>query len=311
MKAAVEHLRETYAFSQRRACRLLELAVSTFRYRSTRHDAGLREHLVELARERPRFGYRRLHVMLASDPPVNHKRVWRIYREAGLSVKRRKRKPLVRIGRPLEAATMRNEEWALDFVSDSIATGRRIRLLNVADAYTRECLALEVDTSFASRRVTRVLDEIIAERGGPRRIRCDNGPELTSRHFMAWILGRRIELLHIQPGKPTQNGRLESLNGKLRDEFLNVSWFQNLFDARRRAELWRRDYNDVRPHSALGYRTPAAFASGANSVTSPSSMGISDEGSRVQGNPAGSLRSALTPAALIASRSSEEGEVTT
>jgi len=185
MKAAVEHLRETYAFSQRRACRLLELAVSTFRYRSTRHDAGLREHLVELARERPRFGYRRLHVMLASDPPANHKRVWRIYREAGLSVKRRKRKPLVRIGRPLEAATMRNEEWALDFVPDSIATGRRIRLLNVADAYTRECLALEVDTSFASRRVTRVLDEIIAERGGPWRIRCDNGSELTSRHFMA------------------------------------------------------------------------------------------------------------------------------
>ncbi len=310
MKAAVEHLRESYAFSERRACRVLELAVSTYRYRPTRDDGRLREQLVELARERPRFGYRRLHVMLPADKPVNHKRVWRVYREAGLSVKRRKRKRLVRVGRPLEAATTRNEEWALDFVSDSIATGRTIRLLNVADAYTRECLALEVDTSFGSRRVTRVLDRIIEERGMPRRIRCDNGPELTSRHFLAWCTGRRIELLHIQPGKPTQNGRLESLNGKLRDEFLKVSYFRNLFDARRQAAAWRWDYNEVRPHSALGYRTPAAFASGANSVTSPSMIRIRDGGNRGQGNPAGSLRSALTPAAPIAGFSLEEGEVT-
>jgi putative transposase len=190
--------------------------------------------------------------MLPTDKPVNHKRVWRVYHEAGLSVKRRKRKRLVRVGRPLEAATDRNEEWALDFVSDSIATGRAIRLLNIADAYTRECLALEVDTSFASRRVTRVLERVIDERGMPRRIRCDNGPELTSRHFLAWCTGRRIELLHIQPGKPMQNGRLESLNGKLRDEFLNVSYFRNLFEARRQAAAWRRDYNEVRPHSASG-----------------------------------------------------------
>jgi putative transposase len=311
MKAAIEHLKEQYAFSERRACHLLELAVSTYRYRSTRNDGKLREQLLELARERPRFGYRRLHVMLQSDKPVNHKRVWRVYREAGLTVKRRKRKRLARVGRPLEAATARNEEWALDFVADSIATGRTIRLLNVADAYTRECLALEVDTSFASRRVTRVLDRIIAERGAPRRIRCDNGPELTSRHFLAWCNGWRIDLLHIQPGKPTQNGRLESLNGKLRDEFLNVSYFRNLFEARRQASAWQKDYNDVRPHSALGYRTPAAFAVGANSVTSPSTTEIGDEGGRGQGNPTGSLRSTLTPATSIAKCSSEEGEVTT
>jgi putative transposase len=289
---------------------LLELAISTYRYRATRQDGKLREQLVELARQRPRFGYRRLHVLLSAGQTVNHKRVWRVYKEAGLAVKRNKRKRLVRIGRPLEPAVERNEEWALDFVSDSIGTGRAIRLLNVADAFTRECLALEVDTSFASRRVTGVLERVIAQRGKPRRIRCDNGPELTSRHFLAWCIERNIELLHIQPGKPMQNGRLESLNGKLRDEFLNVSWFQNLFDARRQAAAWRQDYNEARPHSALGYRTPAAFAADACKVTSPSSMEISDDANRSQGNPAGSLRSALTPVVLIAKTSFEEGEVT-
>lgn len=310
MKASVEHLRSTFAFSQRRACGLIGLAVSTFRYRAASDDTALRARLIELARERPRFGYRRLQVLLNLPEAVNHKRVWRIYRDAGLAVKRRKRKRLVRVGRPLEPARFPNEEWALDFVSDVIACGRRIRILNVADAYTRECLALEVDTSFASRRVTRSLEAIMAERGVPQRIRCDNGPELTSRHFLAWCTERRIELFYIQPGKPMQNGRLESLNGKLRDEFLNVSWFRNLFDARRQAELWRRDYNEVRPHSSLGYRTPAAFAAGWNSVTSPFSIPISDGEALRQGNPSGSLRSALTPALSIATDFHEKGEVT-
>jgi len=310
MKASVEHLRSTFAFSQRRACGLIGLAVSTFRYRTIGDDTALRTRLIELARERPRFGYRRLQVFLNMPEAVNHKRVWRVYREAGLVVKRRKRKRLVGVGRPLEAATFANEEWALDFLSDSIASQRRIRLLNVADAYTRECVALEVDTSFASRRVTRTLERVIGERGVPRRIRCDNGPELTSRHFLAWCAQWRIELLHIQPGRPMQNGRLESLNGKLRDEFLNVSWFQNLFDARRQAEVWRRDYNEVRPHSSLGYQAPAAFAAARNSVTSPFSIPISDGEDRRQGNPAGSLRSTLTPASSIAADSYDKGEVT-
>ena len=135
---------------------------------------------------------------------------------------------------------------------DAVECGRTIRVLTVVDAYTRECLALEVDTSFASRRVTRVLDAIIAERGAPQAIRCDNGPELTSRHFLAWSIERQIELVHIQPGKPTQNGRLESFNGKLREECLRVSWFQNLFDARRKIAAWRKEYNEERPHSSLG-----------------------------------------------------------
>ena len=310
MKASVEHLRSTYAFSERRACGLVGVAVSTYRYRPTRDDSVLRERLMELARERPRFGYRRLQVFLDLPEAVNHKRVWRVYREAGLAVKRRRRKRVVRVGRPLEKAVCPNQEWALDFVSDAIASGRRIRLLNVADAYTRECLALEVDTSFASRRVTRTLEKVIAQRGSPVRIRCDNGPELTSRHFLAWCAERRIDLLHIEPGRPTQNGRLESMNGKLRDEFLNVSWFRNLFDARRQAAEWRRDYNQVRPHSSLGYRTPTAFAAGWNSVTSPFGISISDEEGQRQGDPSGSLRSALTPPFSIANNLRDKGEVT-
>jgi putative transposase len=133
-------------------------------------------------------------------------------------------------------------------------------VLSVVDAYTRECLALEVDTSFASRRVTRVLEQIAAEHGVPQAIRCDNGPELTSRHFLAWCVERQIELLHIQPGKPTQNARIESFHGRLREECLAVSWFQNLFDARRKIAAWRKEYNEERPHSSLGYKTPKEFA---------------------------------------------------
>jgi putative transposase len=310
MKASVEHLRTTYAFSERRACGLVGLAVSTCRYRPVRDDSALRARLIELARERPRFGYRRLQIMLNLPEPVNHKRVWRVYRDAGLAVKRRRRKRLIRVGRPLEPAMFPNQEWALDFVSDVIAGGRRIRFLNIADACTRQCLALEADTSFASRRVTRTLEKVIAEHGAPLRIRCDNGSELTSRHFLAWCTERRIETLYIQPGRPVQNGRLESMNGKLRDEFLNVSWFQNLFDARRQAAAWRQDYNEVRPHSSLGYRTPAAFAAGWNSVTSPFSIPIRDGEDRRQGNPSGSLREALTPALSIAADPYNKGEVT-
>src|SRR5579864_9121436 len=217
--------------------------------------------MVALAREKPRFGYRRLQVLLErTGERVNHKRLHRIYREAGLMIRRKKRKHCVRVGRPLLERTAANQEWALDFVHDAVECGRTIRVLTVVDAYTRECLALEVDTSFASRRVTRVLEQIIAERGAPQAIRCDNGPELTSRHFLAWAIERGIELVHIQPGKPTQNGRLESFNGKLREECLNLSWFQNLFDARRKIAAWRKEYNEERPHSSLGYRTPKEFA---------------------------------------------------
>src|SRR5713226_933923 len=254
-------LRLEYAASERRVCGLMGRAVSSYRYRTIRCDGELRARLVELAREKPRFGYRRLQVLLRrTGERVNHKRVHRVYREAGLMLRRKKRKHCMREGKPLLARTAANQEWGLDFVHDAVECGRAIRVLSVVDAYTRECLALEVDTSFASRRVTRALDEIIAERGRPAAIRCDNGPEFTSRHFLAWAVERGIELIHIQPGKPTQNARIESFHGRLREECLQVSWFQNLFDAKSKIAVWQKDYNEERPHSSLGYRTPKEFA---------------------------------------------------
>jgi putative transposase len=260
-RAEASWLRVEYAASERRVCGLLTIAVASYRYQTKRSDEPLRTRLVELAREKPRFGYRRLQVLLGrSGEHVNHKRVHRVYREAGLMLRRRKRKHCVREGKPLLARTSANQEWGLDFVHDAVECGRTIRVLSVVDAYTRECLALEVDSSFASRRVTRVLDAIVAERGQPQAIRCDNGPEFTSRHFLAWCVERQIELIHIQPGKPTQNARVESFHGRLRDECLRVSWFQNLFDARKKIAAWRTEYNEERPHSSLGYKTPKEFA---------------------------------------------------
>ena len=148
----------------------------------------------------------------------------------------------------------------MDFVMDGLATGRILRMLTVVDSYTRECLAIEVDSCLSSRRVTRVLEWVIQQRGAPEVIRCDNGPEFTSRHFLAWCEQRRIGLLHIQPGRPMQNGYVESFNGRLRDECLNANWFATLADARQKIEAWREDYNEQRPHSSLDYRTPREFA---------------------------------------------------
>ena len=260
-RADANWLRVEYAASERRVCGLMGMAVSSYRYQRKHGDEPLRSQLVELAREKPRFGYRRLQVLLArGGERVNHKRVHRVYREAGLSLRRKKRKHCVRVGRPLLERTAANQEWGLDFVHDAVECGRAIRVLSVVDAYTRECPALEVDTSFASRRVTRVLEQVMAERGVPGAIRCDNGPEFTSRHFLAWCVEWKIELLHIQPGKPTQNGRVESFHGRLREECLNVSWFQNLFDAKRKIAAWRKEYNEERPHSSLGYLTPNEYA---------------------------------------------------
>lgn len=252
---------ERYLVSARRVCGLLVLGESSYRYVSRRNDEALRLRLLGAAREKPRWGYRRLQIVLdQSGEHVNHKRIYRVYREAGLMIRRRTRKRLRREGVPRPALTTPNQEWALDFVHDAAESGRKFRALSVVDPYTRECLALEVDTSMGSRRVTRVLEAIIAERGLPQAIRSDNGPEFTSRHFLAWCAERKIEMVHIEPGKPVQNAFVESFHGKLRDECLNASWFQNLFDARRKITAWRKEYNEERPHSSLGYRTPAEFA---------------------------------------------------
>jgi putative transposase len=270
-------MRREQAFSERRACGLMETAVSSYRYQRRGGGDGLRQALVELARERPRFGYRRLHVLLRREGvAVNHKRVWRLYREEGLALRRKKRKHCARARPQAAAVTAANQEWALDFAHDGTAAGRAIRVLSVVDRFTRECLALEVDTSFASRRLTRVLEEIAAKRGQPEAIRADNGPEFTSRCFLAWCLERGIELVHIQPGRPTQNAHVESFHGRLREECLRASWFQNLFDARAKIAAWRDDYNQRRPHSSLGYRTPAEFA--AAHAPAALSMAVAGEG---------------------------------
>ena len=248
--------------TERHACGLLGIAVSSRRYRSriSEQERTLRTRLVELAHENPRYGSPRLYVLLRRETRCNHKRVERIYREAGLSLRRKKRKRLVRQRVPMMMPRGPNEEWALDFVADALATARSVRILTVVDAFTRECLALEADTSLGSLRVIRVLERLIAERGVPQRLRQDNGPEFTSRAYLAWSLERRIELIHIRPGKPIENALVESFNGRLREECLNTSWFRNLFDARRQIEAWRDHYNRVRPHSALDYRTPLEFA---------------------------------------------------
>jgi putative transposase len=253
---------DTFQASQRRACELVQIARSTFRHRRDRtKDHKLKAKLTALAQEKPRYGYRRLGVLLRRDgEAVNHKRLFRVYKEAGLSVRRKKRKRLVRVGQPQFTATAPNQQWALDFVHDRIANGRSIRVLTVVDTFTRECLALEVDTSLPSIRVTRTLDQIIARRGPPQRLRMDNGSELTSRHFLSWGIEKRIELVHIQPGKPVQNAHCESFNGRLRDECLNTSWFRNLWEARTKINAWRTEYNELRPHSSLDYRTPHEFA---------------------------------------------------
>ena len=246
--------------SERHVCELMAVPRSSGRYRSRRDDSLVEERLRELAREHPRFGYRRLHLYLHKEMGVNHKKVQRVYRELGLTVKRTRRKRLCRVLQRRPVLTAPNQEWALDFASDVTASGQRFRVLGVIDSFTRQCLALEVATSFPSRRVTRVLERAIAVQGKPQSIRSDNGPELTSRHYLAWAIEWKIDLVHIQPGKPTQNGGMESFNGKLRDECLNTSWFWNLFDARKKVSAWRTEYNSRRPHSSLAYRTPDEFA---------------------------------------------------
>jgi putative transposase len=260
-----------HGVSQRHACKLLEVDRSTYRYEPRPDRNGkLRSALIEAAQQRPRFGYRRLWVLLTTRQGFQASigRVHRIYREEGLGVRRQKRKRL-KVSTPINPLISRpNQEWALDFVTDAITNGRALRALTMVDSYTRECPAIEVDTGISSRQVTRTLERVIADRGVPSTLRCDNGPEFTSRHFIGWCAQKKIELVHIQPGRPMQNGHVESFNGRFRDECLNASWFVNLADARSKIESWRRQYNADRPHSSLAYRTPEEFAKTCSELTS-------------------------------------------
>jgi len=252
-----------YVVSVRRACELVSLAESSYRYRHRRSEPEkLRARLLELAAARPRYGYRRLHTFLRREGfEVNHKRVERMYREERLTVRRKKRKRVAAKPRQRrEPPKGANERWSMDFTADSLASGRGFRTLNVVDDFTRECVAIEVDTSIPGERVARVLERVIGQRECPKTIVVDNGPEFTSRALDAWAYGRGIELDFIEPGKPVENCFVESFNGKFRDECLSAHWFRDLVDARREIELWRQDYNRVRPHSALGSLTPREYA---------------------------------------------------
>jgi putative transposase len=250
-----------FRLSERTACKLLEVERSSYRYEPRPdRNVALRDDLLKLARQKPRYGYRRLHALLRRrGHPANVKRVYRLYVEEGLTVRRRRRKRLVR-ERAIEPRLVRsNQEWAMDFIVDGLATGRMVRILSVVDAYTRECLALEVDTSLGSGRVTRVLERLIEERGQPEALRSDNGPEFCSRRMLGWAEEFKITLVHIQPGRPMQNGHVESFHGRLRDECLNAHWFRTLHHVRSTLATWREEYNCERPHSSLAYRTPQEF----------------------------------------------------
>ena len=250
--------------SERHACRLMGLGRSTHRYpaRKGERDVALRTRLKELAAQRMRFGYRRLTAMLEREGMwANHKRVYRLYREEGLAMRIQQRRRIRWNGAVVKPrASQPNERWSMDFVSDCVSNGKVIRMLTLVDDCTRECPAIEVDTSLGGLRVRRVLDRMASERGLPEAIVVDNGPEFRGRALAAWSEERGVRLEFIQPGKPVQNAYIESFNGRLRDECLNANWFTSLSDARRKIETWRQDYNQQRPHSSLNYLSPAEFA---------------------------------------------------
>ena len=260
-RTAVRAIQAKFWLSERRACGLVGLGRSTCRYETRRAEwPALRERLHALATERRRFGYRRLYILLRREGyRVNLKRVYRLYRDDGLAVRRRRRRRRVARGTPLAGPTRINERWSLDFLLDTLEDGRRVRLLAVVDDFTRTCLAIEVDTSIGGRRVVEVLQRLVETRARPAVLITDNGPEFVGRALDAWAYAQGIRLHFIEPGKPNQNAYVESFNGRFRDECLNEHWFLSLAHTRQIVEAWRLDYNAVRPHSSLGNVSPTEF----------------------------------------------------
>jgi len=257
-RAAVREVMTAAKVSERRACRYTGFARSTQRYRPSRFDTELAARLETLAILKPRWGYRRLQWLLGRQGVlVNRKRVQRVYRAAGLHVRRRRRKRVSVARLPARAPTQPNERWSMDFVSDTLGDGRAFRTFTLVDDCTRECPGLLVDVALRAARITQFLDDLEAL---PTTLVCDNGPEFTSQHFDQWAHERGITLHFIQPGKPIQHCFIESFNGRLRDECLNETWFVTLRDAQRTIEAWRVEYNVARPHSGLAGRTPREFA---------------------------------------------------
>ena len=260
----VRHLQDAYVVGERRACSATGFRRSSQRYRSRRDpQVELRMRLRDLAAARVRYGYRRLHVLLRREGwPVKHKRTYRLYCDEGLSIRpkvpRRKRAWRYRVGRPRAMAP--NEVWSMDFVSDALLNGRPIRILAVIDAHTREALSIVPRASFRAFDVVQELDGLARQRGRPKTLKVDNGPEFAGRLLDQWAYLNGVEIDFSRPGKPTDNAHVEASNSRLRAECLNASWFLSLADARERLEAWRREYNEERPHGSLQNLTPRAFA---------------------------------------------------
>jgi len=250
--------------SQRRACTLIGVARSALYYRSkkTAKDAPVLQRMIELSAQYPRYGYRRITIFLGRDGhKMSFGRAYRLWRQAKLQVPRKRPRKRIASGRPRpNAPNGANQVWSYDFVFDWAANGQQLKCLTVTDEWTKEGLAIEVDGSIRSRRVIDVLSRLVSERGAPLYMRSDNGPEFVSRALLKWIVDQGIETALIDPGKPWQNGSTESFNGKFRDECLSLEWFRSRAEAQVVIEKWRRHYNEVRPHSNLGYLTPAEFA---------------------------------------------------
>jgi putative transposase len=276
-KEVAGYLQQQHGLSQRKAASLVGSAASVLRYRSKRaNDSPTIERLRELAAERSRFGYRRLHVLLRREELVlNIKKTHRLYRDAKLNLRTKKRRRITSSVRVVpESPSGVNQVWTMDFVHDNLACGRIFRTLNIMDAWSREALAIEADTSLNGKRVVRVLEQIVVRRGKPQMIQMDNGSEFRGIEVDQWAYRNQVKLHFIEPGKPTQNGKIESFNGKiesfngrLRDECLNQEWFTSLFHARCVLAAWKDDYNTVRPHSALDYQTPHQWAQSQTSFS--------------------------------------------
>ena len=260
----VREAQVAYRVAERRACRVLGFARSSFRYRSRRDPrAELRVRLRDLAASRVHYGYVRLWVLLRREGwVVNKKLVYRLYCEEGLGIRRRKprRRKSVQVREARGPVQHANEIWSMDFMSDQLVGGQRYRLLTLVDNHSRESLAIEAGQRLTGDDVVRVLEQVTAERGKPRSIRVDNGPEFISRSLDLWAYFNGVKLDFSRPGKPTDNAVIESFNGKLRDECLNQHWFLSLDEVARLTAAWREDYNRVRPHASLGHRTPFEFA---------------------------------------------------
>jgi len=260
-RQVVGYLQRRYHFSRSRACRLSSISRQALHYRAhPRPDGTLRARLKVLGEQYPRYGYLMLHALLKTENlVVNRKRTYRIYTELGMQVRTKKRRKLIRPRVPMALPTRSNERWSLDFVSDQLANGRRFRVLNIVDDYSRRCIGQLVDTSISGLRLSRFLDELHLTRPLPKAIVLDNGPELTSKAMFLWSQQHHVKLQFIQPGKPTQNAFVESFNGRFRDYCLNQHYFLSLADARQTIDRWRDHYNRVKPHSSLNYQPPALF----------------------------------------------------